>query len=301
MMSDVNGKRARPSEPEKSPGLHGWERIVAKLLFLMFRMTGLLLNLLEPKMQKVVRSQAAKRNLLQQAFLDTVPEDEESDPELGSYEMIGSQVPTSPASTLASERRDLPTPSLTSSLQTLAEPFVDETQMKIFGPPPLCQHNLPCKLFMCRKQGGNLHRMFWRCPEPRAHQCKCFQWTRFQPHWVEDYYQTPSETPSTATSQQVRRAHRQNQDGDGSATCPHLVTTRAGTNAHVVRVRCKDCKKLLVDRKKTPAEIQEDKMKANREDQTPEMTEQDKNDYEEFKKFQAWQKMQGQSSGSRKK
>lgn len=251
-------------------------------------------------MQKVVRNQAAKRNLIQQAFLDTVPEDGSSDIEMGSYEVVDSEAPTSPVSTLASERRDLPTPSLTSSLQTLADPFIDEMQVKIFGPPPLCQHNLPCKLFMCRKQGGNLHRMFWRCPEPRAHQCKCFQWTRFQPHWMEGHYSSPSETPATTASQQLRRDNRQNPESDGTATCPHLITTRAGTNAHVLKVRCKKCNKLLVDRKKTPEEMRADKKADYKEDQTPEMTEKDKADFEEFKKFQAWQKMQ-EASGSQTK
>ena len=83
----------------------------------------------------------------------SVPEDGDSDLETGSYEMVDSQAPTSPVSTLDSENREHPTPSLTSSAQTLAEPFLLEEQIKIFGPEPLCQHNLTCKLFIPKDRG----------------------------------------------------------------------------------------------------------------------------------------------------
>jgi len=59
-------------------------------------------------------------------------------------------------------------------------------------------------------------------------------------------------------------------------------------------VRCKHCNKLLVDRKKTPEEMRNDKKAVHEE----EPDEKDLAEFAEFKKFQAWQKMQEQSSGS---
>ena len=143
-----------------------------------------------------------------------------------------SRTPTSPA------------PSGTSQA-TEGQNHVTPEEIEMMGSPPLCQHQMPCTLFMTRKQGPNFGRMFWRCPMGRAQQCRYFAWTMVQPNWKEPTESSASfmGTPVTPTSQRTAAprtperttASKSPMGPPDPELCTHYRTTRAGTNAYMSR------------------------------------------------------------------
>ena len=103
--------------------------------------------------------------------------------------------------------------SFTSSFGNAAQDYLTEEELKFLGAPPLCFHQRPCILFVTRKEGANLGRIFWRCPMARGQQCKAFVWTKYQPTWQEQKdrrSQPPSRRSQTSTGRiRVSAGHSQ--------------------------------------------------------------------------------------------
>ena len=61
----------------------------------------------------------------------------------------------------------------------------------IFGKIPHCACQLEARLHLCRKQGDNFNRTFFRCPLKIGRQCRFFQWTIAQPFLQPEQWQGP--------------------------------------------------------------------------------------------------------------
>ena len=70
-------------------------------------------------------------------------------------------------------------PSQASSV--VGQDLVTDMILRQVGPPVMCDHQMTTKLFICRKQGPNYKRLFWRCPMSRDQQCSTFVWCQIQP------------------------------------------------------------------------------------------------------------------------
>ena len=104
--------------------------------------------------------------------------------------------------------------------------------------PLLCECGLEPRVYTCRVQGRNYRREFWRCPRP-SRQCDYFVWKRDQPHWEEP----------------ENRYEKGNSDPVGK--CSHTRTTRAGSNAYMNQIVCKDCGMTLLKEKTELAAVRE--------------------------------------------
>ena len=104
--------------------------------------------------------------------------------------------------------------------------------------PTLCECGLTPVDRVCRVQGRNYLREFWRCPRP-SHQCDNFVWKRDQPHWQEQDTRREKDLSNPVG----RRAHTR--------------TTRAGSNAYMNQVVCKDCGITLLKEKTELAAVRE--------------------------------------------
>ena len=301
MESRGTTKRARVDEVE-TESEQVWKRMVLKLLFLVCRITDMAIRLLLPKEKNKIRPYSAWP-------LNEIPEEKGvSDVEsLGSFSMVRT-MDEEPSQTPPS-----PTPSYGSQI-TEGQNHATPEEIEMMGCPPICSHQIPCTLFMTRKQGYNFGRMFWRCPLPRAQQCRYFAWTQYQPNWKEPAGSSASiGTPVTPTSQ---RAPTTPERKKPAPKCTHYRTTRAGSNAYVIREKCEICGEILKNEARRDSETESNKSsksskgKANatKEKKTPEQKEMNKEDlaeYEEFQKFRQWQsykkgqKHEGQSSSSK--
>lgn len=284
-------KRARTDAVEAE---QAWKRMVLKLLFLVCRITDWALQILMPKKPDRMQPFSVWPNIPE----EKVASDMES---LGGFSMVRSEKedPTPPS----------PTPSYASQATEGAN-YVTAEDLALMGRPPTCAHQVPCVLFMTRKQGPNYGRMFWRCPMARGQQCRYFAWTQVQPNWKEPMESSASFTGSPVTPTSQRSTAPKTPERARQEECTHYRTTRAGTNAYVLRVKCEICGKVLKNeaRKESDTEsARSNKSQASKEpkkkEQTKEplkMTPEEIDEYEEFQRFRLWQqhRKDARSSGS---
>ena len=226
------------------------------------------------------------------------------------------------ASLLSMAAAPSPTPSYASQA-TEGWNHVTQEEIELMGTPPCCIHQVPCTLFMTRKQGPNFGRMFWRCPLPRAQQCRYFAWTRVQPNWKEPAESSASYlgSPVTPTSQRTAAPRTPDRSEKAKPTeknvtqenCTHPRTTRAGTNAYVLRVKCDVCGKVLRNEPKRDSETEsvqssrtnksKGEKKKIKDSADVDISKEEMAEYEEFQKFRQWQqhKKGSGSSGSNTK
>ena len=122
------------------------------------------------------------------------------------------------------------------------------------GDPPLCHHELPAQMFICRKEGPNFMKLFWRCPHPRSYQCQYFMWTRTQPLLVQDRKNLDSMIKELEQSQDPyiktkAKPSKPSSSGDPPRVrpgqCVHPKTTKAGSNAFQAIEKCVACGQIL--------------------------------------------------------
>jgi hypothetical protein len=91
---------------------------------------------------------------------------------------------------LSAERTDKHDKAITSteSGKFSGGPGPGDMILRQVGPPVMCDHQMTTKLFICRKQGPNYKRLFWRCPMSRDQQCSTFVWCQIQPY-LDHYFQ----------------------------------------------------------------------------------------------------------------
>jgi hypothetical protein len=303
MVPEDRAKRSRSEVNEgNNSSTLSWQRIVGKLLFLLCRVTTMLMRLVFAKVDLTSRHKPFsvwKNKHIEMD--DTVSEmmNELSDLEsLRSFQLVSE--PPSPTHSHA--------PSTTSSAMTNVEHYLTQYQIEKCGEPPLCQHGRACHLWITKKEGPNHGRVFWRCPENRANQCKTFVWCSYQPEWKEEspvrsrsqesattYSSRTSKGRSTGTTS-TSRPQRLNDP----RTCPHTDTVKTGTNAFVIKERCRQCNTMVVDRKRTEEEIDEMHQKRTATSSTfstPATI--DAETEAELKAFLQWRQGRGQSSGSK--
>ena len=186
--------------------------------------------------------------------------------------------------------------------------YLTQYQIEKCGEPPLCQHGRACHLWITKKEGPNHGRVFWRCPENRANQCKTFVWCSFQPEWKEESpVRSRSQESATTYSSRTSKGRSSGtmssnrpQRLNDPRTCPHTDTVKTGTNAFVIKERCRQCNTMVVDRKRTKEEIEEmhqRKTAASSASTTPATI--DAETEAELKAFFQWRQGRGQNSGSK--
>lgn len=111
----------------------------------------------------------------------------------------------------------------------------------LFGKIPECQCKVPAGTLVVNIDGPHVHKVCWVCNQQS---CKYFQWTRNQPlqelrNWK--YLQQPGGGP--VSHAEVIKMMVQDQ-------CSHEKTTKAGSNAHVLKERCLICEKMLKDERR---------------------------------------------------
>ena len=124
------------------------------------------------------------------------------------------------------------------------------------GNPPLCHHELPAQLLICRKEGANFMKMFWRCAHPRSYQCQYFMWTQVQPllkHNKKEIEMVLQELGRGQKNGQPVSSGRPSRPSSSSdpprvrpADCLHPKTTKAGSNAFMNIEKCAVCGEVLI-------------------------------------------------------
>ena len=196
-MMEPDRKRNRspigPMEP-----MVAWKRLVMKVMFVTSRVTSLALRVIQGSPVPPAPSTPRRSTTM-------------------SFDLI-SQSPSqtrSPVSSMGGQE------------------MITDHILREVGPPLRCEHGETMKLFICQKQGPNLHRLFWRCPMSRTKQCKAFVWCERQPYLDQKYHygleieenQMSSQASSSRTSpteQLIMEAQRR---------CPHSSVSKSGTNA----------------------------------------------------------------------
>jgi hypothetical protein len=102
---------------------------------------------------------------------------------------------------------------------------------------PICSCHLTCRRLICRKEGPNFGREFWRCPRPQTQQCEFFMWLQHQPSW--------------RLLQSEDQAHEYRMMAQNP--CSHQNISRAGSNFYLEKQTCRDCGKVLRHMKKQEA------------------------------------------------
>jgi len=106
------------------------------------------------------------------------------------------------------------------------------------APPPPPDRHLACScgletvILRSRKQGDNYLRLFYRCQKSGMAQCPFFAWL-----------------PDIDQDQWVSRAHVET-PRRGKDDCGHQNVTRAGSNAFLQQLKCKDWPGLVLERTK---------------------------------------------------
>jgi len=198
--------------------------------------------------------------------------------------------------------------------------YVTDDDIKILGPPPKCQHGMPCRVFISRKEGPNHSRLFWRCQQPRNLQCQFFAWTLYQPYWSEMQYQpmTRNAESSTGTRPLVSKASSLRSTRPGTpamsipsspstptgsevtSRCLHTRVTRQGTNGSIYQERCADCGKLLKKESKhsDSESVQSSGSKAKSAPSVrTRMTKETLDEFQEFLEFRKWRQSKQPPSG----
>lgn len=123
------------------------------------------------------------------------------------------------------------------------------------GDPPLCHHRLPSQLLICRKEGPNFMKLFWRCASPRSYQCQFFMWTRKQPLLNHnqrelDMILTELQRSKAAAPKPKGRPGRPASSSDPPrvrpSECLHPKITKAGSNAFLNVEKCAICGEVLM-------------------------------------------------------
>eukprot|EP00435_Cladocopium_sp_Y103_P057336 s1146_g19.t1 len=316
-----SNKRVRTELPEwTSPG-KAWTRMVLKLIFLMTRLSTMLIELLHGRDLRLAEEMTEEEEIDRKKQPFSVwPLLKKLEPgtfsEIADSDFGFSMIPKSPSTTSST-----PSP-LALDPDYYLERKVDEDL-------PICEHGEVCDLWMTRKAGRNFQRMFWRCPLPIGRQCEMFQWCNHQPYWQEPapqsqaarsqrsvgYTQRSDLTSAPrqgASSSSASRAAPVTPEGGPRAReqelCNHMgPKCRQGSNGAVEKVTCLKCGKLLVDRQRSPQEIEEraqnrQKAKAKSEAKksenlggkasgsTQKISPEEMDEFQEFQKFQEWRR-----------
>lgn len=218
---------------------------------------------------------------------------------------------------------EIETASMGTSQFSYGEHHLTRDEVLAMGNPPICKHSQPCLLWTVKKQGPNLGRTFWRCPMPRAQQCRCFLWTAYQPIWTEEKAKLYNPPPGVTNSAASTTPTESSWSVLTKTPCPHARTTKAGSNAYVDRVKCRDCGKLLSESVKStpivgkasspspvnppndrPGSTTNAKPRGQKGgSQVDELTAENLREYEEFKQYQEFRRLQkareGRPSSSR--
>lgn len=151
----------------------------------------------------------------------------------------------------ASSARYSAAPSQASSFHN--QDLVTDQILRMVGPPLQCDHGEATKLFVCRKQGPNYKRLFWRCAKSRGSQCQTFLWCQVQPYLDQAFQPEVDELLDQVTTTSNPTARSQMSAGNllkaAQQKCPHKRTTRTGTNPYKIQEKCVLCGKMLQEEK----------------------------------------------------
>ena len=162
-------------------------------------------------------------------------------------------------------------PSMASTVT--GQDLVTDQVLRLVGPPPQCEHHETTKLYVCRKQGHNYKRIFWRCPRQRGSQCATFIWSEIQPY-LDPIYQDDLEPEDYApdSPRSMSGTPVENILMELQKHCPHTKVDKRGTNPYKIMVKCATCGKVLKSEKTELAKQMEEEK--NRKKIEP--------DYQEF-------------------
>ena len=304
-----NTKRSRTATDATAEPLTAWQRIVMKLLFVVARLTEMMVRiagLARPKMMQPFSAFPGTPGVYHTETLSEIAEEEE---DLQSWEGIYTTEPGNehrmPKQHYTINFRAPVSPGSSMNGSQISEVthgnYVTEDDLVILGPPPLCQHGHPSKIFISRKEGPNHSRLFWRCSQPRHQQCPFFAWTLYQPYWSEEETQpvsqkgkgskgsslrstrpgTPTMTipssPTTPTGSEV------------TSRCLHRRITKQGTNGSIYQEKCADCGKLLKrEARGSDNESNKSTKGAASSSSRPRMTKETLEEFQEYQEFRKW-------------
>ena len=314
METYASNKRAKPevSQGSETRTQTAWTRIMAKLLFILARVSNLLFQLMWPKQTNKVTPYSVwpmtkKIEATLSDIAESLEEEEMDEVSVGSYQMVEKMTAGGDAASQTSRA------STGASSNTKAEPYLTEEDYRMLGTAPRCAHNYMSQAWMTKKQGVNYGRTFWRCPLARGKQCNFFQWTAYQPVWSEDQARGgyPGDrrmpTPSRESEKSYRTGSTTPQSSQGTRSplpCQPRRTTRAGSNAFVDRTKCLECGKVIQERRRehySPVRVVSESEENNVEQygnpggmasgsHPTSPTTQEIQDFEDYKAFRNWQR-----------
>ncbi|CAK9053528.1 unnamed protein product, partial [Durusdinium trenchii] len=230
-------KRSRPVE-DRQVALQAWCRLFLKLIFVLSRVNEMAFRLLRPRRLADQDTRGYTSPGRMTTASSRTPPRASSSGMRDDFEVIS----------MTSGRTGLGVNSVASSQASavIGQDLVTDQVLRLVGPPLRCDHQETTKLFVCRKQGPNYKRLFWRCPRPRGNQCSTFVWRETQPY-LDPIYQNDLEPEDYAPtiSSQESKTPVENIIQELQRQCPHTKTDKRGTNPYKIVVKCATCGKLL--------------------------------------------------------
>eukprot|EP00435_Cladocopium_sp_Y103_P075525 s90_g59.t1 len=251
-MMESERKRSRPVEQQNPGLLVAWYRIMLKLLFTMSRVSNLAQRLLRPGRRLPTEHDGNPTSRTSRRGTPSRVTEE--------FEVISWQ------SGRASSNRMSSAPSQASTIT--GQDLVTDQVLRMVGPPLQCEHHETTKLYICRKQGNNYKRLFWRCPRQRDDQCHTFVWCKIQPYLDPALQNQMNEIEEMDDATNLSSPRTESQRSAASILeeaqrrCPHKNVTKSGSNPYQKQEKCSMCGKILkIEKTALGLQKEQEKMK----------------------------------------